>query len=172
MTILSTARLQLQPFDDHHYDGLRALNTSPEVMRYITGRPETVEETTALIARVKAAWATLGYSWWAFIESDSGRLIGSGCIQNIERNPANPLEIGWRLAPEAQGKGYATEAAQAMGNFAFDTLHAPQLVAVCHLQNTDSEKMMRRLGMTYRGVERWYNTDTTVYTVTAYDWHS
>lgn len=172
MTILTTARLQLQPFDDHHYDGLRALNTNPEVMRYITGRPETAEETTALIARVRAAWATLGYSWWAFIENDSGRLIGSGCIQNIERNPANPLEIGWRLAPDAQGKGYATEAAQAMANFAFDTLHTPQLVAVCHLQNTDSEKMMRRLGMTYRGVERWYNTDTTVYAVTAYDWHS
>jgi len=67
MAVLATARLQLQPFDDQHYDGLRALNSDPEVMRYITGRPETAEETTAFIARVKAAWATLGYSWWAFI---------------------------------------------------------------------------------------------------------
>jgi RimJ/RimL family protein N-acetyltransferase len=172
MTVLSTARLELQPFDDQHYDGLRALNSDPQVMRYITGRPETPEETTAFIARVKAAWATLGYSWWAFIERDSGRLIGAGCIQHIERNPDNPLELGWRLIPDAQGKGYAKEAAQAMASFAFDTLKSQQLVAVCHVQNTDSEKIMRRLGMTYRGVERWYNTDTTVYAVTAYDWHS
>jgi RimJ/RimL family protein N-acetyltransferase len=170
MTTLATARLQLQPFDDSHYDGLRALNSHPEVMRYITGKPETPEETTALIARVKAAWATLGYSWWAIIERASGRLIGSGCIQNIQRDPANPLEIGWRLAPDAQGQGYATEAAQAMASFAFDTLNSPQLVAVCHQQNTESEKMMRRLGMTYRGVERWYNTETTVYVVTREEW--
>ncbi|EEF26001.1 N-acetyltransferase, putative [Ricinus communis] len=170
MTVLTTTRLQLQPFDDHHYDGLRALNTNPEVMRHITGRPETAEETTALIARVKSAWATLGYAWWALIDSESGRLIGSGCIQNIERNPANPLEIGWRLAPDAQGKGYATEAAQAMANFAFDTLKTKELVAVCHPDNTGSEKVMQRLGMTYRGVERWYNTDTTVYVMTKDEW--
>jgi RimJ/RimL family protein N-acetyltransferase len=170
MTVLATSRLRLQPFDDHHYDGLRALNSDPEVMRYITGRPETAEETTAFIARVKAAWATLGYSWWAFIDNDSGRLIGAGCIQNIERNPDNPLEIGWRLLPDAQGKGYAKEAALAMANFAFEVLESQQLVAVCHLQNTGSEKMMQRLGMTYRGVERWYNTDTTVYVVTRDAW--
>jgi len=97
-------------------------------------------------------------------------LIGSGCIQNIERNPDNPLEIGWRLRPDAQGKGYAKEAALAMANFAFEVLESPQLVAVCHVQNTGSEKMMQRLGMTYRGVERWYNTDTTVYVVTRDAW--
>jgi ribosomal-protein-alanine N-acetyltransferase len=172
MTILTTARLQLQPFDKLHFDGLRTLNTSPEVMRYISGRPETAEETAALIARVKAAWATLGYAWWAFIDRESGRLIGSGCIQNMERNPAHPLEIGWRLSPDAWGKGYATEAAEAMADFAFNSLGSEELCAVCHLENTGSEKIMKRLGMHYRGIERWYGTDTKVYVMTSDEWRS
>ena len=62
-------------------------------------------------------------------------MIGSGCIQNIERNPANPLEIGWRLRPEKWGKGYASEAAREMTRFAFETLDAQLLCAVCHQEN-------------------------------------
>lgn len=170
MTTLTTQRLHLQPFDHHHFDGLRKLHTTPEVMRYIRGRPETEDETIAVIDRVKAEWLTLGYSWWAFVDNSSGRLIGCGCIQNMERNLANPLEIGWRLSPDVWGQGYAIEAATAMADFAFNILASRALHAVCHLQNTDSEKMMQRLGMTYRGVERWYDTETTVYVMSRDEW--
>jgi RimJ/RimL family protein N-acetyltransferase len=170
MTTLTTSRLLLQPFSDAHFAGLRTLNTDPQVMRFITGRPETEEETHALIARVKTAWSAHGYSWWAFIERATGKLIGSGCIQNLERVSANPLEIGWRLHPDAWGKGYASEAARGMADFAFEVLLAPQLCAVCHQDNADSAKVMQRLGMHYRGIERWYNTDTMVYSMTRAEW--
>ena len=63
MTVLITARLRLEPFEDHHLDGLNAMNADPEVMRYLTGRPETREETLAAIERVKARWAEWGFSW-------------------------------------------------------------------------------------------------------------
>lgn len=172
MTVLTTPRLLLQPFDDHHLDGLRLLNTDLQVMRYVTGRAETPEETAALIARVKASWMELGHSWWAFIDRATGQLIGSGCIQHIQRDPVNPLEIGWRLLPAVWGKGYASEAALAMAGFAFEVLAAPQLVAVCHQENLDSAKVMQKLGMTYRGIERWYNTDTTVYGMHREEWFS
>jgi RimJ/RimL family protein N-acetyltransferase len=172
MTILQTPRLRLEPFCDAHLDGLFALNSDPEIMRYITGKPETREQTIASIERVKARWLEWGYSWWSFIERDSEDLIGAGCIQHLGRDKANPLEIGWRLRQDKWGKGYASEAAQAMTTFAFDTLHSDYLCAVCHSENLASAKVMQRLGMQYRGIERWYDMDTAVYAMTRSEWEA
>jgi len=172
MTILSTVRLRLEPFDDAHLDGLNELNRDPVVMRYLTGKPETLEETRAVIARVKARWAEWGCSWWTFIEHDSGKIIGAGCIQHLARDAANPLEIGWRLRQDRWGKGLASEAAQAMAGWAFDSLKAPLLTSVCHVDNLASAKVMQRLGMRYRGVERWYDMDTSVYEITDKEWNA
>lgn len=94
MTILTTARLRLEPVADRHFAGLQAMNRQPEVMRFISGQPETPEQTHAMIELVKGRWAQYGFSWWAFIEHDSGMLVGAGCIQYLGRDPANPHEIG------------------------------------------------------------------------------
>ena len=170
MTILTTERLRLEPFDDHHLEGLHAMNRLPEVMRYISGKPETLEQTRAAIELVKGRWARYGFSWWAFIERGTERVIGAGCIQYLGRDPANPHEIGWRLVPDKWGQGYASEAARAMAAFAFDTLDAPLLCAVCKAENVDSAKVMRRLGMRYRGEETWYDSPHAVYEMTRAEW--
>lgn len=172
MTILTTARLTLRPFADEHLAGLHAMNREPEVMRFITGRPETLDETRASIERVKAKWIEWGYSWWAIFEHDSNDIIGAGCIQHLQRDAGLPMELGWRLRPEYWGKGYASEAARAMAQFAFDTTGTPELVAVCHQDNMASAQVMRRLGMSYRGIERWYDTETTVYVISRAGWQA
>jgi RimJ/RimL family protein N-acetyltransferase len=170
MTILNTARLRLVPFEDSHLDGLNTLNSDPEVIRYLTGKPETRDETFDVIQRVKARWAEWGYSWWSFLEHESGELVGCGCIQHLGRDKANPLEIGWRLQRSRWGQGLASEAAVTMASFAFESLNTPLLVSVCHVENTASAKVMQRLGMQYRGVERWYDMDTSVYQMTQAEW--
>ena len=170
MPILTTPRLRLEPMTDAHLDGLFALNSDPAVMRYLSGTPETREDTQAMIERVKARWAEWGYSWWSFIEQDTGEIIGAGCIQHIDRDRANPLEIGWRLRPDRWGQGHASEAARAMAAFAFETLGAPNLCAVCRPDNTGSARVMQRLGMAYRGMERWYDTDCVVYAMSRDEW--
>ena len=166
MTTLHTARLRLEAFSDQHLDGLHAMNQIAEVMRYISGQPETREQTAAGIARVQRCWAAWGTSWWAFIEPASGRLAGAGCIQFARREAAlpadleslrcNPLEVGWRLHPDFWRQGLATEAAQRMTAFAFDSLQAPELIAVRDPDNAASSRVMARLGMRYRGLETWY----------------
>ncbi|NRF71813.1 GNAT family N-acetyltransferase [Aquincola sp. S2] len=170
MTILTTPRLRLEPFTDAHLDGLHRLGSDPEVMRYLSGRPETREETMAGIERVKARWAEWGYSWWSFVELVSGEIVGAGCIQHLGRDKAHPLEIGWRLRRDRWQQGLASEAAACMAAFAFDTVGTPVLCAVCHPDNTASARVMQRLGMRYRGVERWYDMDMTVYEITRQDW--
>jgi ribosomal-protein-alanine N-acetyltransferase len=170
MTILTTARLRLVPFDASHVDGLNVLNSNPEVMRYITGKTETLDETKAVIERVRARWAEWGFSWWSFIETATNEIIGCGCIQYLERDTTNPLEIGWRLRPDKWSQGFASEAARCMAGFAFETVGTPSLCAVCHPENVKSARVMERLGMSYRGIERRYEMDTRVYALTRDEW--
>jgi len=167
MTVLHTARLRLEPICLEHYAGLRVLNADPLVQRYIAGRPETPEETAAMIERVQGRWREFGYSWWSFIEQETGELVGAGCIQHLGHIPSNEHEIGWRLRPDRWGRGYAGEAARRMASFAFDELKAPTLAAICHPDNADSAKVMRRLGMRYRGDEVWHGQTVSVYDITA-----
>lgn len=173
MTILDTERLSLVPFTDDHLDGLSAMNSDREVMRYISGRPETRDETVVFVERVKQRWIEFGYSWWSFIEKDSGELIGAGALQNLRReataspDPSCPLEIGWRLRRDYWHMGMATEAAQAITGFAFDTVHADELYAVCHPDNVASIHVMQRLGMQYTGLQTWYGKTLATYQITA-----
>lgn len=170
MTILTTARLRLEPISDAHVDGLHALNSDPVVMRYVTGKPDTRDDTLAMIERVKGRWSALGFSWWCLIEQASNDIIGAGCIQNLGRVEDNPLEIGWRLRQDKWGQGFASEAARCMAKFAFDTLDAEILYAVCNPENLRSARVMERLGMRYKGQETWYDMNTSVYEITRAEW--
>ncbi|WP_324288547.1 GNAT family N-acetyltransferase [Roseateles sp. SL47] len=170
MTQLLTPRLRLEPFDDSHLAGLHALNSDPEVMRYLSGHPESLEETQAGIDRVKQRWKQWGYSWWSFFERSTGELVGAGCIQHLGKDQTQPLEIGWRLRRDRWGQGLASEAARRMARFAFDYLAAPDLTAVCVPENLNSAQVMQRLGMRLRGTEQWYGSDATVYGITAQEW--
>jgi RimJ/RimL family protein N-acetyltransferase len=171
--VLTTRRLRLEPCAPEHLSGLHTLNADPQVMRYITGQPETLEQTRAMIERVQARWAEFGYSWWSFVERATGEVIGAGCIQNLRRgdaavpDPSCPLEIGWRLRPERWHQGLASEAARAMSAFAFDELKAAQLLAVCHPDNAASASVMRRLGMEFLGLDTWYGRTLATYRLAA-----
>ncbi len=178
MTTLTTARLRLEPVTDSHVDGLNVLNSDPEVMRYLSGRPETRAETIAIVERLKSRWRDLGYSWWALVEQTTGEIVGAGIVQNLRREATLvpdldcPLEIGWRLRRDHWGRGLATEAALAMGDFAFDTLRAHELYAVCHPDNSASSSVMARLGMQHEGLQRWYGKDVTTYRIEAAQWRA
>lgn len=170
MPTLTTPRLRLEPLHDTHLDGLHRLNSDPVVMRYITGRPETREEMQAMIERVKARWREFGYSWWAFVRRRDGDVIGMGCIQHLNRDPAGPLETGWRLRQDAWGQGYASEAARHMVGWAFDALQPALICAVCQPANIPSSQVMERLGMHDAGRGRWYDMDCRRYDITAAQW--
>ncbi|MBL8328651.1 MAG: GNAT family N-acetyltransferase [Rubrivivax sp.] len=180
MTVLQTPRLLLEPFCDRHLDGLQEMNSHAEVFRYLSGEPETRAQTAAAIARVQRCWAAWGTSWWAFIEPQSARVAGAGCIQYLRREPAmpqdldslraNPLEVGWRLHPDFWGQGLATEAAGCMLSFAFERFAVPQILAVRHPANTASARVMERLQMRYRGLESWYGNTVATHELSRADW--
>ncbi len=163
-TVLHTERLRLEPFDEVHFVGLLALNSDAAVMRYLgDGSPATPEEVQHSIDTSKAQWDRLGFSWWAFVRSDDGELIGAGCVQHIENEPANPVEVGWRLKRAYWGRGYATEAARAMIEFAFEELGIASIFATTHPANVKSINVMKRLGMRSVGLKPYYGTLAATY---------
>ena len=163
-TSVTTQRLRLEPFALEHASALNAINNEPAVMEFLSeGVPETMERTRESIGRVRDAWKALGYSWWAIIEMSSAQIIGAACAQHVARNPEAEIEIGWRLATSATGKGYATEAGKAAARYAFDFIGVDTVVAVAHPDNISSHKVMQRIGMTFRGIETHYDEDFTTY---------
>ncbi|HZH28704.1 MAG TPA: GNAT family N-acetyltransferase [Azospirillaceae bacterium] len=171
MVVLHTPRLRLEPFHERHLDGLNVLNSDPVVMRYIGGT-ETLEETRAVIARVQARWAEWGYSWWTFLDRTTDEVVGAGCLQHLDRDASKPHEIGWRLRPADWGRGFATEAATAIVDFAFDTVGAPVVFAVADPANTASTRVMQRLGMTSVGLERHYDKLLAAYRLDPAEWRA
>ncbi|PZP28496.1 MAG: N-acetyltransferase [Roseateles depolymerans] len=170
MTVLLTPRLRLEPLQAQHFDALHRLNRDPDVMRYITGRPDTPDDTRLMIERVQARWAEFGYSWWGFMRLSDGELIGAGCIQHLNRDPQGPLETGWRLRQDTWGQGYASEAARHMVGWAFETLQPDLVCAVCQPPNIPSATVMERLGMAYSGLGRWYDMECKRYDISAAQW--
>ena len=131
-----------------------------------------------MVERVKRRCIEFGYSWWSCIERDSGAIVGAGALQNIRRDaapdpdPACPLEIGWRLRRDCWHRGFASEAARAMAGFAFDTLRAEELYAVCDPQNIASAGVMKRLGMQECGLQTWYGKLLATYRIDTRLWHA
>ena len=164
---LETTRLSLEPYNDSHYEGLRVMDNNPGVMRYISkGIVKTAEETRESIKSVQSRWHKYGFSWWAIKEKSSGAVVGAACLQYLANIEGAPLEIGWRLIPEHNGKGYATEAAKAIIDFAADHIGANYLVAVADPGNIPSQRVMQRLGMTYKAIEQHYDEPCVVYELT------
>ena len=120
----------------------------------------------AWISAAQGHWARFGFNWWAAIEPGTDELVGVVSTQHIENDEAKPIEIGWRLRPEHWGKGYATEAGQAMLRFAFNELRVPEVYAVANPQNHASIRVMERLGMRNVGLQWFYGKTCATYVKT------
>ena len=148
--ILSTSRLLLAPWTERDMPPFAALNADPEVMRYFP-KTMTVEESNALVDRLRGMWADHGYGFAAVRRREDDVFIGMVGIQKV-LDPAYPfapaVEVGWRLAKAFWRQGYAGEAARAALVHGFDVLGLAEVVAFTAIPNLPSQAVMASLGMT------------------------
>jgi RimJ/RimL family protein N-acetyltransferase len=148
MLELETQRLRLRQWRPEDRAPFAALNADAEVMEHFPA-PLTRAESDALADRIAQLIERQGWGLWALEERDGGRFLGfTGLAHPGFDAPFGPaVEIGWRLARDAWGRGYATEAARAAAAFAFEALELEEIVAFTAVPNERSRAVMRRLGM-------------------------
>lgn len=149
--MIKTKRLILRPWKEEDLEPFAKLNSDPKVMEYFPGLLNA-EESNQLAHDIQHKIEENGYGMWAVSIVDVSDFIGFIGLNAIDFSKlpvhfAPAVEIGWRLAAEYWGKGYATEGALACLEYGFETLHLNEIVAFTAVQNRRSRAVMKRLGM-------------------------
>jgi RimJ/RimL family protein N-acetyltransferase len=151
-TVAETERLRLREWEDADEVRFCEVMNRPEVMEHLGG-VQLPGEWREAYKRVRACQAEFGHAFWIIEDRSTGEILGFCGIKRVNSGGTDMTgqhEIGWRLAPEAWGKGIAKEAAIASLDLAFNRFAAPHVIALTVAANEASWGLMRRLGMTRR----------------------
>lgn len=148
LPVLETSRLLLRAPTFADLDAWAAFVADPIAAEYLGG---VQDRTTAYrqLTSVAGAWIVRGFSMFSVIERASGKWVGRIGPWMPEGWPGT--EVGWGIARDAWGKGYATEAAEACIAFAFGTLGWSEVIHLISPMNARSQAVAKRIGSVLRG---------------------
>lgn len=147
---LSTKRLILRQWQPSDFAIFAQMNADPEVMKYF---PKLLSPalSDAIANKCQQLIADNGWGFWAVSLKNADSFIGMVGLNKTHTHADMPfapsVEIGWRLHKDYWGQGYATEAARAALQFAFETLALDEVVAFTAVINEHSQLIMQRIGM-------------------------
>lgn len=147
---LTTDRLRLRRWNAEDVDPYAQLCADPEVMRWIgSGAVRNRDECVAAIENFERFWDENGFGLFAVELLENQRLIGfTGlAVPDFLPEVMPTIEIGWRLARDAWGHGYATEAARTCLDFGFNERGIDRVVSIHQVGNESSGRIMERIGM-------------------------
>jgi RimJ/RimL family protein N-acetyltransferase len=145
---LSSGRIRLRQWREADRDPFAAMNSDPRVMEFFRS-PLTRDESDTLVDHIERHFLERNYGLWAVEVTDIAPFIGFAGLHFAQFSaPFTPcVEIGWRLAYDYWGRGYATEAARLALDHGFGTLALSEIVSFTSATNHRSRAVMERLGM-------------------------
>lgn len=149
MNPMRTDRLVLRNWEERDRELFHRINSDDRVMEFFPFRRDRAAA-DALMDELRDEIARCGFGFAAIEIAAGGECIGFAGLKAAELAPHLPpdaIEIGWRLAPEHWGKGYASEAAAAWLGHGFTTLGLEEIVSYAVAGNERSTAVMRRIGM-------------------------
>lgn len=165
--IITTPRLRLRPWTPDDAEAALRIFGTDEVARWLTPAMTRVPDVTEMRA-VLQAWVLADGApgrptgRWAVEERESGQLVGAATVRPLPPLDED-LELGWQLAPEAWGRGLATEAGHALAHYAF-TGGEDEVFAVVRPRNARGIATARRVGMEWVGeTEKYYDLRLQVF---------
>ncbi|MEF9673933.1 GNAT family N-acetyltransferase [Pseudomonas sp. PCH446] len=153
-----TERLRLRLWKPSDKLAFQAMNADRHVMEYFPA-PLSAAESDAFAEGIGKHQEHHGFTFWAVELRSTSTFIGFAGLAVPRRDlPFSPcIEIGWRLARDYWGQGYATEAARAALAFGFGELALEEIVSFTATTNERSQRVMQRLGMQHRVDEDFYH---------------
>jgi len=147
---LETERLILRPHRAEDFPDCSAMWRDPQVLRYTIGRESTPQQTWQRLLAYRGHWSLLGFGYWAIECKSSRRYIGelgfADFHRDIEPRIDGVPEIGWALAPQAHGRGYATEALHTVIEWGDRHFSDRRTVCIIHRDNAPSVHLARKFG--------------------------
>jgi len=159
-TILETERLFLREPVIEDLDALWALYCNPRITQYIPDAPRSREE-----AQEELEWHMHGHprhpelGLWATIHKETGKFIGRCGLLPWEIEGQHEVEIAYLLDKKFWHQGLATEAAKAILEYGFNTLNLSRLICMIDPENSASQKVAERIGMTFEKRVEGYEGD-------------
>jgi hypothetical protein len=170
MVIVQTERLLIRHLHILDVQPLAEVFGDAEVMRFGDG-VQTSDWIAAWIATCLSRYShEWGFGPYAVVDRARREVIGyCGLFFFPDVNGRAEVELGYRLARTAWGQGYATEAARAVRDFAFQTLCLPRLIALIDPHNHASIRVAHKIGMAYEGAVMFdgYTHPDHVYAIAA-----
>lgn len=150
--IFKSERLGFRNWRDEDLEDFAMLNADEVVMEHF---PHTLsrEEVEEIYHNLREHYTEYGYTYYATDVLETQEFIGmiGLAFQQYQTIYTPAIDIGWRLRRSAWGKGYATEGAKRCLQYAFEELEIDQVISVCTIQNSKSENVMKKIGMTRKG---------------------
>lgn len=145
---LESKRLRLRGWKDSDTEPFIAMNADEQVMRFFPA-PLTPEQTCASIERIKKHFDANGFGLFAVETKEDDKFIGFVGLQipPFEASFTPCVEVGWRLAKEYWGRGYAPEAAQRVLAFGFEECQLAEIISMTATVNKPSIRVMEKIGM-------------------------
>ncbi|OUJ68691.1 GNAT family N-acetyltransferase [Hymenobacter crusticola] len=155
--LVETERLVLRELLAEDALGMFAMDSDPEVHRYLGNTPlVSLTQSQEQITFIQQQYRENGIGRWAVIDKQTGHFVGWSGLKWI-MEPLNQqthfYELGYHFARPYWGRGYATEAAQAVLQYGFDTLGLIAMYSLADGQNQASNHVLLKLGFTF--VERF-----------------
>lgn len=147
---LATERLRLRAWRPEDREPYAVLNADPVVMEHFVA-PLTRAESDAHVDRIEAAFAEHGWGLWAAERTDTSTFIGfiGLGIPGFDAPFLPGVEVGWRLAHEHWGLGFAPEGAAAALQLAFHDLELAEVLSFTTVANTNSRRVMEKIGLVH-----------------------
>jgi RimJ/RimL family protein N-acetyltransferase len=148
LATLSGGRVCLRRWRDEDREAFAAVNADPRVMEFFRGRLSR-RESDAMVDGIEKHFGEYGFGLWAIEVPGVAAFIGFAGLSHARFSAhfTPCVEVGWRLAHEHWGHGYATEAAGLALGHGFGTLALPEIVSYTSATNQRSRAVMERLGM-------------------------
>ena len=145
---IETDRLIIKSNQEVDLEPLAALWADPEVTYYMGG-PRNYEEILKILREDAQLNPQPAFDLWPVIEKETGQIIGTGGILEKDIEGRNQYEIIYVLAKSAWGKGFATEAASSLKDYAFNQLGLKRITALIDPDNLKSEIVATKIGLGY-----------------------